>query len=157
MPIKSLLKVKLLREETATRELAKAKQTLAEKEAELKSKEKELTEFIIFKKKEKIRLFEELKARNGVIMKEVNINHHHVSDLHLKEMEKIQGINDAKKALELAKEAYEAAKITYFQKYKEKRKIEEIHDDITKIEQGFLLYKEEMELEDIASRAKNSN
>ena len=118
MPIKSLLKVKLLREETATRELAKAKQTLAEKEAELKSKEKELTEFIIFKKKEKIRLFEELKARNGVIMKEVNINHHHVSDLHLKEMEKIQGINDAKKALELAKEAYEAAKITYFQKYK---------------------------------------
>ena len=43
MPIKSLLKVKLLREETATRELAKAKQTLAEKEAELKSKEKELT------------------------------------------------------------------------------------------------------------------
>jgi hypothetical protein len=154
MPVKSLLKIKHLREESASRHLAKTKQELTEKESALKTKEKELADFIVFKKQEKIRLFEELKAKKDVVMKEVNISHHYVSNLNLKEAEKNQLVNEAKKALENATQAYEDAKADYFKKYKDKRKIEEIYQEITQIEEAIVLYKEEMEQEDIASRAK---
>ena len=63
-------------------------------------------------------------------------------------------MSEAKKALENANQAYEDAKADYFKKYKDKRKIEEIYQEITQIEQAVVLYKEEMEQEDIASRAK---
>jgi cellobiose-specific phosphotransferase system component IIA len=150
-PLGSLLMVREFREKAAAAAVTAAKNKVEEAKELIVQRERELVEYIEWRKCEEKRLFEEIKLKE---IEYTGLEDHQtdVQQLRQKEGDYRDRIEQAKAALEEAKKNLEEAKQAHANSVQEKRKIEE-HKEIWLEEQKKLeAMAEDLEMEEFMGK-----
>ncbi len=149
--LNDLLKIKRLREEDAIAALAKAQAFLERQIVTRDKKCREEDEYKVWRLSEEDRLYDEIYGKN-VALKTLEELREQIGLLRQKELQLHEAYLQAEKDVAAAQSALEEAQRRRLETYKEMTKYEEYNQIIVDEEKRETERKEEIELEDFASR-----
>ena len=144
-----ILKIKMHKEERALRYVETCRHKLAAAEQALVDGQKTLEDYKVFRREEKVRLFQEVQNEQ-VSMQKVDEMNRNIAKLKEQELAHIKRLEELRQALAQAQSDLEASQVAHHQAQLDVQKYREIKSVVDEDRRKEAEVREELELEDVA-------